>query len=107
MVAVSDSDSASFSQLMQRLLSLVDALLSSGLLGNNRKLSAFLALMEHSLGFVSPQIAPPGVQTSSNLAGLMSDQTHCGSLQADSIWKEAAEEAVPAGPNQLRVFVWL
>lgn len=56
--------------ILERLLSIVDKLLSSGIVENNRKVSAFLAMMESALGLVSPLITPPGTNRSSNLAEL-------------------------------------
>ncbi|XP_075894702.1 adhesion G protein-coupled receptor E5 [Nelusetta ayraudi] len=56
--------------ILERLLLIVDKLLSSGIVGNNRKVSAFLAMMESALGLVSPLITPPGTDRFSNLTEL-------------------------------------
>ncbi|XP_068605955.1 adhesion G protein-coupled receptor E2 [Brachionichthys hirsutus] len=50
---------------LERLLSAVDKLLSSGSFKDNRKVSAFLGLAENGLRFIGPLLEPPGTTRSS------------------------------------------
>ncbi|XP_072225593.1 adhesion G protein-coupled receptor E5 [Leuresthes tenuis] len=51
--------------LLERLLSMIDKLLSSGLLDENRKVSTFLDLVEFTLGFICPFITTTETKRSS------------------------------------------
>ncbi|XP_039680800.1 adhesion G protein-coupled receptor E5 isoform X2 [Perca fluviatilis] len=52
-------------ELLKRLLSLIDHLLSRGAFKDNRKVSTFLNMVENILGFIGPFIKPPGTTRSS------------------------------------------
>uniref|UniRef100_UPI0037E92425 adhesion G protein-coupled receptor E5 n=1 Tax=Semicossyphus pulcher TaxID=241346 RepID=UPI0037E92425 len=51
--------------LLERLLSAIDELLSSGAFKDNRKVSIFLDLVENTLKLIAPLMRPPGTNTSS------------------------------------------
>ncbi|XP_069005010.1 adhesion G protein-coupled receptor E5 [Embiotoca jacksoni] len=51
--------------ILQRLLSVIDELLSSGLFNDNRKVSVFLYLVENTLRLIGPFINTPGANRSS------------------------------------------
>ncbi|XP_041812697.1 adhesion G protein-coupled receptor E2 [Chelmon rostratus] len=51
--------------MLKRLLSLMDELLSSGAIKDNRKVSAFLDMVENALRLIGPFIKPPGTTRSS------------------------------------------
>ncbi|XP_070837211.1 adhesion G protein-coupled receptor E5 [Chaetodon trifascialis] len=51
--------------MLKRLLSVIDKLLSSGALEDNRKVSAFLDIVENALKLIGPFIKPPGTTRSS------------------------------------------
>ncbi|TDH03013.1 hypothetical protein EPR50_G00158780 [Perca flavescens] len=52
-------------ELLKRLLSLIDNLLSRGAFKDKRKVSTFLNMVENILGFIGPFIKPPGTTRSS------------------------------------------
>ncbi|XP_048846739.1 adhesion G protein-coupled receptor E5-like [Brienomyrus brachyistius] len=52
--------------LLERLLSIIDELLSSGPLGDNNKVSKLLALTENAIGMVTPLLKEPRTQMTSN-----------------------------------------
>ncbi|XP_035037747.2 adhesion G protein-coupled receptor E5 [Hippoglossus stenolepis] len=52
--------------LLRRLLSVIDELLSGGAFNDNRKVSTFLDIVEHALGLIGPFIRTPGTKMSSN-----------------------------------------
>ncbi|XP_048846572.1 adhesion G protein-coupled receptor E5-like isoform X2 [Brienomyrus brachyistius] len=52
--------------LLERLLSIIDELLSSGPLGDNKKVSKLLALTENAIGMVTPLLKEPRTQMTSN-----------------------------------------
>lgn len=62
-----DFDSASAS--LQKLLSMIDSLLSTRILRDNSHVSAFLDLVESSLRLIGLLIDPPGATRTSNYTG--------------------------------------
>ncbi|KAM3599018.1 uncharacterized protein V6R79_025559 [Siganus canaliculatus] len=56
--------------ILKRLMSMIDELLSSGAISDNRKVSAFLHIVENALKLVGPFIEPPGVTRSSSYTEL-------------------------------------
>ena len=62
---------------LQRLLALIDKLLSGKPFKDNRKVSTILDLVENTLRLIGPFITPPGTKRST---------THTGSIQTDTKW---------------------
>ncbi|KAA8585225.1 hypothetical protein FQN60_003919 [Etheostoma spectabile] len=51
--------------MKERMLSIIDELLSHGVFDNNKYVSTFLNIVENTLGFIAPLIKPPGTTRSS------------------------------------------
>ncbi|XP_034749028.1 adhesion G protein-coupled receptor E2 [Etheostoma cragini] len=52
-------------ELLKRMLSVIDKLLSHGVFDDNKYVSTFLNIVENTLGFIGPLIKPPGITRSS------------------------------------------
>lgn len=60
-----------FSLHMQRLFSIIDKFLSTGVFSFNTEVSSFLHMVENTLRFIGPLITPDGTDRSSHHTGLI------------------------------------
>ncbi|XP_035852993.1 adhesion G protein-coupled receptor E1 isoform X2 [Sander lucioperca] len=81
-------------ELLKKMLSLIDGLLSRGAFKDNRKVSTFLNVVETTLGFIGPFIKPPGTTSSSSYTE-MRLRVHKGA--------DLPQGAVTLSSNQVRL----
>lgn len=79
-------------ELLKSLLSMIDELLSSRVLNDNRKVSTFLDLVESALKLIGPFIMAPGTKRSSAYTDL-DLLVHRGAVLSHKVWTLSSQEA--------------